>query len=54
MVPDSQTVLSDNLVRAAAAAAPITASARTDDVPPSWNERTILTTMPDYVATPWT
>lgn len=49
MVPDSQAVLSDDLVRAAAAAAPITASARTDDVPPSWDERTILTTMLDYV-----
>jgi len=49
MVPDSQAVLSDDLVRAAAAAAPITASARTDDVPPSWDERTVLTTMLDYV-----
>ena len=49
MVPDSQAVLSDDLVRAAAAAAPITASARTNDVPPSWDERTILTTMLDYV-----
>lgn len=49
MVPDSQAVLSDDLVRAAAAAAPITASARTDDVPPRWDERTILTTMLDYV-----
>lgn len=43
------TVLSEGLVRAAAAAAPITASSRTDDVPVSWDERTVLTTMLAYV-----
>src|SRR5579863_411576 len=49
MDPDPRLVLSDDLVRAAAAAPPITASSRTDDVPPSWEERTVLTTMLDYV-----
>ncbi len=33
----------------AAAAAPITASSRTDDLLVSWDERTVLTTMLDYV-----
>jgi uncharacterized damage-inducible protein DinB len=41
--------LSDDLVRAAAAAAPITESSRTDDIPASFDERTVLTTMLDYV-----
>jgi uncharacterized damage-inducible protein DinB len=49
MTAESQAVLSDDLVRAAAAAAPITASSRTDDIPVSWDERTALTTMLDYV-----
>ena len=49
MTPESQAVLGDDLVRAAAAAAPITASSRTDDIPASWDERTVLTTMLDYV-----
>lgn len=49
MIPESQAVLSDDLVRAAAAAAPITGSSRTDDVPVSWDERTVLSTMLDYV-----
>jgi uncharacterized protein DUF664 len=44
-----QPVLGEELVRAAAAAAPITASSRTDDVPASWDERTVLTTMLAYV-----
>ena len=35
--------------RAAAAAAPVTASSRTDDIPASWDERTVLATMLDYV-----
>jgi uncharacterized damage-inducible protein DinB len=42
-------VLSDDLVLAAAAAAPITASSRTDDLPAMWDERTVLITMLDYV-----
>jgi Protein of unknown function (DUF664) len=49
MTPESQAVLGDDLVRAAAAATPITASSRTDDIPASWDERTVLTTMLDYV-----
>jgi uncharacterized damage-inducible protein DinB len=49
MAPDPPPVLSEDLIRASAAAAPITASSRTDDLPPSWDERTILTTMLDYV-----
>jgi uncharacterized damage-inducible protein DinB len=49
MTPDFQAVLSEDLVRAAAAAAPVTESSRTDDIPVSWDERTILTTMLDYV-----
>jgi uncharacterized damage-inducible protein DinB len=48
MTPESQAVLGEDLVRAAAAAAPVTASSRTDDIPVSWDERTILTTMLDY------
>lgn len=48
MTPGMPAVLSDDLVRAAAAAAPITASSRTDDLPQSWDERTVLTTMLDY------
>lgn len=43
------TVLSEELVRAAATAAPITAASRTDDVPASWDERAVLTTMLAYV-----
>ena len=49
MTPESRAVLGDDLVRAAAAAAPITASSRTDDIPVSWDERTVLTTLLDYV-----
>lgn len=53
MNPSSPVVLSDDLVQAAAAAAPITASSRTDDIPAGavaeWDERTVLTTMLDYV-----
>jgi uncharacterized damage-inducible protein DinB len=53
MNPGSPVVLSDDLVRAAAAAAPITASSRTDDVPVTglagWDERTVVCTMLDYV-----
>jgi uncharacterized damage-inducible protein DinB len=49
MDPDSRPVLSEDLVRAAAAAPPITASSRTDDVPLTWDERTVLTTMLEYV-----
>lgn len=49
MDPDSEPVLSEDLVRAAAAAPPITASSRTDDVPLTWDERTVLTTMLEYV-----
>jgi uncharacterized damage-inducible protein DinB len=49
MTPGSRTILSDDLVRAAAAAAPITESSRTDDIPASFDERTVLTTMLDYV-----
>jgi uncharacterized damage-inducible protein DinB len=48
MTPDSQAVLGEDLIRTAAAAAPITASSRTDDIPVSWDERTVLTTMLDY------
>ncbi len=48
MTTESQAVLSDALVRAAAAAAPITRSSRTDDIPVNWDERTVLTTMLDY------
>jgi hypothetical protein len=44
-----QPVLGEELVRAAAAATPITASSRTDDVPVGWDERTVLTTMLAYV-----
>jgi hypothetical protein len=49
MTPGSRAILSDDLVHAAAAAAPITASSRTDDIPVSFDERTVLTTMLDYV-----
>lgn len=49
MTPEARAVLSEDLVRAAAAAAPITGSSRTDDIPPSWDERTVLATMLDYV-----
>jgi len=42
-------ILSEDLIRAAAAAAPVTASSRTDDLPPSWDERTVLASMLDYV-----
>ena len=43
------TVLSEELIRSAAASAPITASSRTNDVPDRWDERGVLTTMLDYV-----
>ena len=43
------TVLSEELIRSAAASAPITASSRTDDIPDRWDERAVLTTMLDYV-----
>jgi len=49
MTPGFRAILSDDLVRAAAAAAPITASSRAGDIPASWDERTVLTTMLDYV-----
>lgn len=49
MIPGFPAELNDDLVRAAAAAAPITASSRTDDIPAAWDERTVLTTMLDYV-----
>lgn len=49
MTPESRAVLNDDLVRAAAAAAPITASSRTNDIPVRWDERTVLTTMLAYV-----
>ncbi len=42
-------VLSEDLIPAAAAAPPITASSRTDDIPASWDERAVLTTMLAYV-----
>lgn len=42
-------ILSEDLIRAAAAAAPVTASSRTDDIPPSWDERTVLASMLAYV-----
>jgi uncharacterized damage-inducible protein DinB len=42
-------ILSEDLIRAAAAAAPVTASSRTDDIPASWDERTVLASMLDYV-----
>ena len=42
-------VLSEELIRSAAASAPITASSRTDDIPDRWDERAVLTTMLDYV-----
>jgi uncharacterized damage-inducible protein DinB len=49
MTPEPTAVLSDDSVLAAAAAAPIAAASRTDDIPVSWDERTTLTTMLDYV-----
>jgi uncharacterized damage-inducible protein DinB len=42
-------VLSEELVAAAVTAAPVTASSRTDDIPVSWDERAVLTTMLAYV-----
>ena len=48
MTPEARVVLSEDLVRAAAAATPITRSSRTDDIPVTWDERTVLTTMLDY------
>jgi uncharacterized damage-inducible protein DinB len=42
-------VLSEELVAAAGAAAPVTASSRTDDIPVRWDERAVLTTMLAYV-----
>jgi uncharacterized damage-inducible protein DinB len=42
-------VLSEELVAAAGAAAPVTASSRTDDIPGRWDERAVLTTMLAYV-----
>ena len=47
-MPVTAAVLSEDLIRAAAASAPITASSRTDDIPASWDERAVLTTMLDY------
>jgi len=49
MTSESPAILSEDLIRSAAAAAPVTASSRTDDIPASWDERTVLTTMLDYV-----
>jgi len=49
MTSESPAILSEDLIRAAAAAAPVTASSRTDDIPASWDERTVLATMLDYV-----
>ena len=49
MTPDYRTVLDAHLVRAAAAAAPITRASRIDDIPSAWDERAVLTTMLDYV-----
>jgi len=49
MTSDSPAILSEDLIRAAAAAAPVTASSRTDDIPVGWDERTVLATMLDYV-----
>jgi uncharacterized damage-inducible protein DinB len=49
MPSESPAILSEDLIRAAAAAAPVTVSSRTDDVPASWDERTVLATMLDYV-----
>jgi uncharacterized damage-inducible protein DinB len=48
MNPESMAVLSDSAILAAAAAAPITAASRTDDIPARWDERTVLATMLDY------
>jgi uncharacterized damage-inducible protein DinB len=48
MNPEPMAVLSEAAILAAAAAAPITAASRTDDIPARWDERTILTTMLDY------
>ena len=48
-MPLAADVLSEDLIRAAAASTPVTASSRTDDIPPSWDERAVLTTMLDYV-----
>ena len=48
MTSESPAILSDGLIRAAAAAAPVTVSSRTDDIPASWDERTVLVTMLDY------
>ena len=47
-MPLTAAVLSEDLIRAAAASAPITASSRTDDIPASWDERAELTTMLNY------
>jgi uncharacterized damage-inducible protein DinB len=47
--PPPHAVLDEGLVAAAAAAAPVTASSRTDDVPVRWDERAVLTTMLAYV-----
>ena len=49
MTSESPAILSEDLIRAAAAAAPVTASSRTDDIPADWDERTVLATMLDYV-----
>jgi uncharacterized damage-inducible protein DinB len=48
-MPLTEVVLSEELIRSAAASAPITASSRTDDIPDRWDERAVLTTMLDYV-----
>ena len=49
MTSESPAILSEDLIRAAAAAAPVTTSSRTDDIPVGWDERTVLATMLDYV-----
>jgi hypothetical protein len=48
-MPLTAAVLSEELIRSAAASAPITASSRTDDILTSWDERAVLTTMLDYL-----
>lgn len=49
MTSESPAILGEDLIRTAAVAAPVTASSRTDDIPASWDERTVLATMLDYV-----
>jgi hypothetical protein len=45
----TEAVLSEELIRSAAASPPITASSRTDDFPARWDERSVPTTMLDCV-----